>query len=142
MSNKIGIWIDSSKAIIVKLNNSIENVIELNSNIETAVHPENELDNDIFNAKKNIAKEKKIEERRKHQTTLFLKNVIETSKNSGEIYVFGPGLLKTQLRDVFLKDTLLAARLKAVEKADSMTLEQIIAQVKLFFTEDSKSKSL
>ncbi len=142
MSNKIGIWIDSSKAIIVKLNNSIENVIELNSNIETAVHPENELDNDIFKAKKNIAKEKKIEERRKHQTTLFLKNVIETSKNSGEIYVFGPGLLKTQLRDVFLKDTLLAARLKAVEKADSMTLEQIIAQVKLFFTEDSKSKSL
>ncbi len=142
MSNKIGIWIDSSKAIIVKLNNSIENVIELNSNIETAVHPENELDNDIFNAKKNIAKEKKIEERRKHQTTLFLKNVIETTKNSGEIYVFGPGLLKTQLRDVFLKDTLLAARLKAVEKADSMTLEQIIAQVKLFFTEDSKSKSL
>ncbi len=142
MSNKIGIWIDSSKAIIVKLNNSIENVIELNSNIETAVHPENELDNDIFKAKKNIAKEKKIEERRKHQTTLFLKNVIETTKNSGEIYVFGPGLLKTQLRDVFLKDTLLAARLKAVEKADSMTLEQIIAQVKLFFTEDSKSKSL
>ena len=133
MSNKIGIWIDSSKAIIVKLNNSIENVIELNSNIETAVHPENELDNDIFKAKKNIAKEKKIEERRKHQTTLFLKNVIETTKNSGEIYVFGPGLLKTQLRDVFLKDTLLAARLKAVEKADSMTL---------FFTEDSKSKSL
>ncbi len=142
MSNKIGIWIDSSKAIIVKLNNSIENVIELNSNIETAVHPENELDNDIFKAKKNIAEEKKIEERRKHQTTLFLKNVIETTKNSGEIYVFGPGLLKTQLRDVFLKDTLLAARLKAVEKADSMTLEQIIAQVKLFFTEDSKSKSL
>jgi len=50
--------------------------------------------------------------------------------------------MKSQLKDLILKDKLLAGKLKAVEKADSMTLEQIIAHVKAFFLEESKSKSL
>jgi hypothetical protein len=142
MNCKTGIWIDGSKAIIVKLNHSIESVIELKSNIETAVHHENGIDKAVFMGKKHITKEKKFEERKKHQTTAFLKNVIETSKNAGELFVFGPGNLKTQLKDFILKDKFLAIKLKAVEKADSMTLEQIIAHVKAFFRNESKSKSL
>ncbi len=142
MSYKTGIWIDGSKAVIVKLNNSIESVIELKSNIETAVHHQNDIDKDIFQGKKHISKEKKFEERKKHQTIQFLNNVLETSKNSEELFVFGPGNLKTQLRDCILKNKLLALKLKAVERADSMTLEQIIAHVKAFYMHASKSKSL
>lgn len=142
MSNKTGIWIDGSKAVIVKLNNSIESVIELKSNIETAVHHENDIDKAVFQGKKHITKEKKFEERKKHQTIQFLNNVLETSKNSEELFVFGPGNLKTQLRDCILQNNLLAPKLKAVERADSMTLEQIIAHVKAFFIHASKSKSL
>lgn len=142
MNCKTGIWIDGSKAIIVKLNNSTESVVELKSNIETAVHHENDRDKAVFMGKKHITQEKKFEERKKHQTTEFLKNVLETSKNSGELFVFGPSNLKTQLKDFILKDKLLAGKLKAVEKADSMTLEQIIAHVKAFFRNESKSKSL
>ena len=142
MNCKTGIWIDGSKAIIVKLNSSTESVVELESNIETAVHHENGIDKAVFMGKKHITKEKKFEERKKHQTTAFLKNVIETSKNAGELFVFGPGNLKTQLKDFILKDKFLAIKLKAVEKADSMTLEQIIAHVKAFFRNESKSKSL
>ena len=142
MNCKTGIWIDGSKAIIVKLNNSTESVVELKSNIETAVHHENDRDKAVFMGKKHITQEKKFEERKKHQTTAFLKNVLETSKNSGELFVFGPSNLKTQLKDLILKDKLLAGKLKAVEKADSMTLEQIKAHVKAFFRDESKSKSL
>lgn len=142
MNCKTGIWIDGSKAIIVKLNNSTENVVELKSNIETAVHHENDRDKAVFMGKKHITQEKKFEERKKHQTTEFLKNVLETSKNSVELFVFGPSNLKTQLKDFILKDKLLAGKLKAVEKADSMTLEQIKAHVKAFFRNESKSKSL
>jgi hypothetical protein len=142
MSTKTGIWIDGSKAIIVKLNHSIESAIELKSNIETAVHHENDIDKDVFMGKKHITKEKKFEERKKHQTIQFLKNVLENCTNSGELFVFGPGNLKTQLKDFILKDKLLAVKLKAVETADSMTLEQIIARVKTFFMQESKSKSL
>ena len=142
MNCKTGIWIDGSKAIIVKLNNSTESVVELKSNIETAVHHENDIDKAVFMGKKHITQEKKFEERKKHQTTEFLKNVLETSKNSVELFVFGPSNLKTQLKDFILKDKLLAGKLKAVEKADSMTLEQIIAHVKAFFRNELKSKSL
>ena len=142
MNCKTGIWIDGSKAIIVKLNNSTESVVELKSNIETAVHHENDRDKAVFMGKKHITQEKKFEERKKHQTTEFLKNVLETSKNSGELFVFGPSNLKTQLKDLILKDKLLAVKLKAVETAHSMTLEQIIARVKTFFMQESKSKSL
>ena len=142
MNCKTGIWIDGSKAIIVKLNSSTESVVELESNIETAVHHENDIDKAVFMGKKHITQEKKFEERKKRQTTAFLKNVIENSKNSGELFVFGPSNLKTQLRDSILKNKLLAGKLKAVEKADSMTLEQIKAHVKSFFRDESKSKSL
>ena len=142
MNYRTGIWIDGSKAIIVKLNNSIESVLELKSNIETAVHHENDIDKSIFMGKKHITKENKYEERRKHQTAQFLKKIIETSKNSAELFVFGPGNLKTQLRDFILKDKMLAVKLKAVETADSQTLEQIIAHVKAYFMHASKSKSL
>ena len=65
MNYRTGIWIDGSKAIIVKLNNSIESVLELKSNIETAVHHENDIDKSIFMGKKHITKENKYEERRK-----------------------------------------------------------------------------
>ena len=142
MNCKTGIWIDGSKAIIVKLNHSIESAIELKSNIETAVHHENDIDKDVFMGKKHITKEKKFEERKKHQTIQFLKNVLENCTNSGELFVFGPGNLKTQLKDFILKEKLLAVKLKAVETAHSMTLEQIIARVKTFFMQESKSKSL
>lgn len=142
MNCKTGIWIDGSRAIIVKLNNSTESVVELKSNIETAVHHENDIDKAVFMGKKHITQEKKFEGRKKHQTTEFLKNVLETSKKSAELFVFGPSNLKTQLKDFILKDKLLAGKLKVVEKADSMTLEQIIAHVKSFFRDELKSKSL
>ena len=58
MNCKTGIWIDGSKAIIVKLNHSIESVIELKSNIETAVHHENGIDKAVFMGKKHITKKK------------------------------------------------------------------------------------
>lgn len=73
---------------------------------------------------------------KKNQIDNFLKQVTEHIKNSDELYVFGPAEIKLKLKDKIESNGKLSAKLKSVETADSMTLNQVVAKVKEFFSAD------
>lgn len=134
MKKNTGIWIDNSRAVIVTLFDGKENIAEVKSDIENRIYHEGEGDKGSFMGSRHINNEKKFEERRKHQTDNFLKNVVEKIKHDDEIYIFGPAEAKTKLmRHIEEEESALAPKLSSVETADSMTLKQIIAQVKKFY---------
>lgn len=133
MKTQTGIWIDTSKAIIVALSNKKEKVFEIISDIDNNVHHLNEGDKGSFKGNSHLSNEKKFEEKKKHQTTEFLKNVINQIKKDDEYYVFGPAEMKLKLKKIVKDNLELGPKLKACETSDSMTVNNIVAKVKTFY---------
>ena len=134
MKNKIGIWIDKSKAVIVSLNNGNEEVKEIASNINDKFEDGFDGDTGSFKGNQHISNEKKIESKNDSNYKKYLKNVASSLKGADEVYIFGPAKTKNSLRKVLIEDIKnLKFQLKSVETTDSMTLNQIIARVKMFF---------
>lgn len=131
MTNQVGVWLDGTKAIVVKPANGI--VKEIIAHIDNPVHHSTETQRTALVRGKQVNNEKKFDERKKHQTHDYIKDVISEIKTADAIYVFGPSQMKTNLKTELEKDKHLKDKLVAVESADSMTNNQIVAQVKKFF---------
>jgi hypothetical protein len=135
MKKQTGIWIDSTKAIIVTLNDGKEFICEIQSDMENKVYHDKEGDKGSFQGNQHINSDKTFDERRKHQMNNFLKNVISSVTESDELYLFGPAETKTKLQQKINNDkaTTIATKLKSVETSDNMTSNQIVAKVKKFY---------
>lgn len=134
MKTQTGIWIDSTKAVIVTLNEGKESVTEIQSDLENKVYHDKEGDKGSFFGHQHINSEKTFDERKKHQMNTYLKDVISNVNEADEIYIFGPAETKTKLQQkINSEKTDIASKLKSVEPAESMTSNQIIAKVKKFY---------
>lgn len=134
LKSQTGVWLDSSKAIIVTLNNDKEQLITVKSNIENKIYHDKEGDKGSFMGSRHINNESKFNNRKNYQTEQFIKTILQKIKNSDEIYLFGPAELKLRIKHEFENDPSIASRLLAVEPADSMTNNQIVSKVRDFFS--------
>lgn len=135
MKKQAGIWIDSTKAIIVILEDGIEKTTTLQSDLENRVYHDKEGDKGSFFGNQHMDSQNTFDERIKHQTNAYLKEVSATIKDCDEIYIFGPAETKTKLEKKIQEEkSIFSGKLKAVEAAENMTLKQIIAKVKHFYT--------
>jgi hypothetical protein len=133
MKNNMGVWIDGSKAVIVNLAN--DSIVQVQAEIDNNVHHGHEGDKGAFiGGGRHVNNEKTFDERRKHQTDHYIKNVISELKTADSVFVFGPSEMKHHLKTQIENDRYLATRLSAVVSADKMTENQIIAAVKKHFT--------
>jgi hypothetical protein len=136
MKKQTGIWIDSTKAIIVTLNNGKEFVCEIQSDMENKVYHDKEGDKGSFHGNQHINSDKTFEERKKHQMNNFLKDVLSSVNGSDELYLFGPAETKTKLQQKINEDkSAKAGKLVTVETSDNMTSNQIVAKVKQFYNQ-------
>jgi hypothetical protein len=136
MKKQTGIWIDSTKAIIVTLNNGKEFVCEIQSDMENKVYHDKEGDKGSFQGNHHINSDKTFEERKKHQMNNFLKDVLSSVNGSDELYLFGPAETKTKLQQKINEDkSAKAGKLVTVETSDNMTSNQIVAKVKQFYNQ-------
>ena len=135
MEKQVGIWIDSKKATIVTLNGQKEEKItEIDSEIENSVYHNKEGDKGTFSGNHHSDSETKFDNRKKEQMNYFLKSVLFYVKGSDYLYLFGPGETKIKLEQKIHDDkSLEKINLKAVETSDSMTLNEIVAQVRDFY---------
>lgn len=135
MEKQVGIWIDSKKAIIVTLDGQKEEKItEIDSEVENSVYHNKEGDKGTFSGSHHSDSETKFDNRKKEQIDYFLKSVLFYVKGSDYLYLFGPGETKIKLEKKIRDDkSLEKINLKAVETSDSMTLNEIVAQVKEFY---------
>ena len=129
-----GIWIDTSKAILVTLHEGKENVRTVDSVIENSIYHDHGGNKGTFMGRQHVNDERKFEARRKHQMSDFLEEVLQQTKDSDELYVCGPAGMKTALSKMINggKRTP-TVTLKAVETADKMSLNKIVAKVKKFY---------
>ncbi len=136
MKKQTGIWIGGTKAVIVTLVDGKEHIDEIESEIENHVHHFGEGDSGSFMGSKHLNNDKKFDERKKNQFDKYLDSVLERVKDTDELYVFGPSETRTMLqtrvdsKKAFRK---LSGRLMAVEPADSLTTNQIVAKVRKYF---------
>ncbi|PWA05230.1 hypothetical protein [Flavobacterium psychrotolerans] len=135
MEKQVGIWIDSKKAIIVTLDGrKEEKITEIDSEVENSVYHNRESNKGTFSGSHHSNSETKFDNRKKEELNYFLKSVMSYIKESDYLYVFGPAetkiKLKKKIRDEKSFDRI---KLKAVETADSLTLNEIVAKVKDFY---------
>ena len=137
MKKQAGIWIDSTKAIIVTLDGKNESIKEIQSELENRVYHDKEGDKGSFFGNQHIDSQKTFDERKKHQINAYIKNVISNVNEVDELYIFGPAETKTKLEKKIQEEkSTMAGKLKSVETADNnMTSNQIVAKVKKFYNQ-------
>ena len=134
MKRQTGIWIDTSKAIIVTLEGGKdEKISEIDSDVENNVYHDKEGNKGTFSGGHHGNSESKFENRKKEQLDFFIKEVLSYIKGADELFVFGPAETKIRLEQKIQDEKLFANKLKAVETADKMTLNEIVAKVKKFY---------
>ena len=130
----IGIWLDKEKAHKITLTEESEKFETLLSDIEV-FHPKG--GSGTKSAKwgpQDVVQDSKYLEREKHQYKIYFKNLANAIKMADAIAIFGPA----ETADKFKKELdenypLLAAKVKTVTKADSMTDNQIRKLIREFF---------
>lgn len=137
MKKQTGIWIDSTKAIIVTLDGKEESITEILSDLENRVYHDKEGDKGSFFGGQHIDSQKTFDERKKNQINAYLKDIISNVNESDELYIFGPAEAKIKLeKKIQQEKSGIASKLKSVETADNnMTSNQIVAKVKNFYNQ-------
>lgn len=135
MKRQTGIWIDTSKAIIITLDGQKEEKItEIDSDIENKVYHKNEGNKGTFSGTHHSTNENQFANRKKEQLDYFLKSILTYVKGSDELYVFGPAETKMKLEQKIYDENLIdASKLKGVETSDKMTINEIVTKVKRFY---------
>lgn len=133
MSSKTGVWLDSKKAVIVKLKDS-ESILKL---IESGIEGR---EREPGQGKKFgrfgmhfISFEKSKQRKNAEKEKRYFKSIIDEIRSSQEVVVFGPSETKTKLEKEIIENKSLKIQLSAVKDADSMSDNQISAWVKDYF---------
>ncbi|MDD4971154.1 MAG: hypothetical protein PHT07_17130 [Paludibacter sp.] len=155
MKKKVGVWIDTEKAVIISLD-----AVEARANVQNSLPGERlgkspKISNDTYKiitspiqtklrlpgdtkdfAKfgnqhysteiKNMHKLKNV----KHQ---YFKNILQGIKDVDELVLFGPSLIKKEFEAQMIKYPLIHSRLLSVEAADVMTDKQMVRWVENYF---------
>ena len=132
MKNKVGVWIDLSKAIIVTIKGDERKMLVIDGiDNRERIPGEGKIYTRFGSQFSNMEKQK--ESKLNHQVKAFLKSVEEQVRHSDELVIFGPANIKQELANLILKNKTLAQKLKGVESADSMTDNQVAAWVATYF---------
>ncbi len=136
MKRQTGIWIDSSKAIIVCLDGKKESITEIDSDIENKSQHHREGNKGTFSGGRHSSNEKQLTNRKKEQTSCFMDAIIDYVKYSDELYILGPAKAKNDLKKrIQVEQIITPDKLKGVDTADKMTINQIVAKVRNFYSE-------
>lgn len=140
MKKQSGIWIDTKKAVIVRIIGKEQELKIVHSSIEgrERVPGEKKLFA-RFNYQFSNFKNKK-ENRDAHDIQNYLKQVVDEIKGTDEVVIFGPAQMKTKLEKYILDEPSPLPAIRRVEAKDNMTEKEIVALVKNYFSESGKKE--
>ena len=134
MKEYVGLWVDSSSAVLVFLRDGEYRV----QRIESGVEGHFRLSGGSRSKKtpygpQDIVSDTRVEKRRKHQYQRYFREVVRALRGTHGILLLGPGETKVHLANAIRRERELAAGLRDVAAADKMTERQLLARVKEFF---------
>src|SRR4051812_10086245 len=149
-ARKTGIWIDSSKAVLVTFQDNKPEIEEIAALIENRVHHEGEGDKGSFGGARHgdkgsfagalrLDNNKKFDERRQHQVTHFLDAVLEKIRPADEIAILGPAQMKNKLHTRVLETANYNPRIKAMDASGKLTSNQLVKRFKEIFENENTS---
>ena len=133
MEKQTGIWLDKEKAIIINLLEGKHTIKHLNSRITTRERFPGEGKRFGRFGNQFLSMESKKRNMVKNQSDEYLKSIINEIKYVDKLVLFGPAEMKTRLEKAILKNGQVSQKLVAVEPADNMTENQLVAWVKKYF---------
>lgn len=132
MASKAGIWIDHSRAVIVTIADGAGEVEQVLSNV---VRHRRRAAGAVPAASEPIPVEDKARRAYERQLNDYYDHVIAKLNDVEEIFLFGPGSAKNELRKRIEKKRL-PTQIVDVETADKMTDRQIAQRVRAHFHAD------
>ena len=133
MKQKIGIWIDTRHALIVKLSNDKHTVKIIESNIDTRERVEGESKKFGRFGSQYLTYEKHQLNRKKEQTNMYFKNLLKEIQVCDSIVLFGPSQMKNLFEKEIKSNMQIANKLVGVFNSDLLTENQTVAWVKDFY---------
>ena len=130
---QVGIWIDKREAKIFSIENGNENLDTIASNIED-FRISGGSGTRLKGGPQDVVQDSKYLERELHQLSEFFKDVVKSIEGADAIVIFGPAQTGEKLNhELSEKHSQLYSKMKSVEKADSMTDNQLKAWVRDYY---------
>lgn len=128
MTRKIGVWLDRSKAVIVRVNEKKCETEILMSDFHQARHPRCGTEGHCT-----LIPEKRIAQRKQEIVNKFYHNIINKITDAGMILILGPGMTKVEFANELKTIKQLRSRIVGVETADKMPPRQIELKISALF---------
>ena len=133
MKKNMGIWIDTSQAVVIKLSNNDYSVKKIESNIETRERVPGETKKYGRFGNQYLTYEKHRENKRNQQTGQFLKELLKEIDQCDEVVLFGPSTMKYIFEKEIRNNMQMAYKLKGVETSELLTENQMVAWTKNYY---------
>lgn len=129
----IGIWLDKKVAKIFTIENDTERLDFIESEVED-YHVSGGSGTRFKGGPQDVVQDSKYLEREKHQLKSYFTEIAEEIKTADQIVIYGPAQTNEKLKkELFENFKEIDSKIMAVEKADSMTDNQVKAMVRDFF---------
>lgn len=133
LMKNVGIWMDKEKAIVVNLIDGHESLETIESNVETyRIHGGHGTR--IKGGPQDVVQDSKYLERQKHQLKAYFKMLLPYLRNADQFVLFGPAETAQKFgKEIGEQHASLSKKMSGIEKADSMTQNQVKAWVREYF---------
>jgi hypothetical protein len=130
--DKVGVWIDHRRALIVALSPAAEHSALIVSKVEK--HPERSGDSPLKGSYESaqVPADDSRQRALTRELNIYYDAVVAALHAAESIFIFGPGEAKGELQKRLVKNKC-GGRVTAVETADKMSDRQIAAKVRKYF---------
>ena len=136
MEKLFGLWVDHEKAIIVSLMGESHKVIHVESDIEGRFRLKGGSRSSTPYGLQDATSESKRDFRYSKHLNIYFQHIIDLLKEAKQIFIFGPGEAKIELKKEIEKNNVLSGKISDIETTDKLTEPQIVAKVKKYFEKE------
>ena len=130
MKDKVGVWIDHRKAVIVSASAARVTAKTLKSKVGPHSRYSGRAGSRKPEGPQDEGGEKKYEKRYRQELDRYYDEVIRQLGQPEALLIFGPGEAKLQLKERLSRSKTLSACILGIETTDKLTDTQIVATVK------------
>lgn len=128
MKDKIGIWLDRTNAIIMRLSDTSYETVLVNSAIKDARHPRCGTEGHCT-----MVPEKKLKQRKQEIIKKYYSAIIDNIRDASEIFVLGPGMAKTEFVNELRASKDLQPKVVGFMSSEKMSIRQLYSELKVIF---------